>query len=62
MTTLVVGIGNPWASDDGVGPEVVRRVQARWQEEGRDQMERSSSGPSRSPTWGCWILWQITML
>lgn len=30
MRVLVAGIGNPWASDDGVGPEVVRRVQARW--------------------------------
>lgn len=28
MPTLVVGIGNPWASDDGVGHEVVRRLEA----------------------------------
>ncbi len=35
---LILGIGNSWASDDGVGPEVVRRAQARLQEEGRDQM------------------------
>lgn len=33
---LVLGIGNPWASDDGVGPEVVRRAQARWQNQERD--------------------------
>ena len=26
---LILGIGNAWASDDGVGPEVVRRAQAR---------------------------------
>ncbi|MFN2167795.1 MAG: hydrogenase maturation protease [Anaerolineae bacterium] len=29
MYTIVIGIGNPWASDDGVGVEVVRRLQAR---------------------------------
>jgi hydrogenase maturation protease len=29
MTILVAGIGNPWASDDGVGGEVVRRLQER---------------------------------
>ncbi len=28
MLTLVVGIGNPWASDDGVGLEVVHRLEA----------------------------------
>lgn len=28
MSTLVVGIGNPWASDDGVGQEVVHRLEA----------------------------------
>jgi hydrogenase maturation protease len=28
MPTLVAGIGNPWASDDGVGQEVVRRLEA----------------------------------
>ena len=27
MRLCVVGIGNRWASDDGVGPEVVRRLQ-----------------------------------
>ena len=36
MTLLVLGIGNPWAADDGVGPEVVRRLQVGWQEEGGD--------------------------
>ncbi len=36
MTTLIVGIGNEWASDDGVGPEVVRRLQGRWQKKGRE--------------------------
>ncbi|HEY52889.1 MAG TPA: hydrogenase maturation protease [Caldilineae bacterium] len=36
MTTLILGIGNEWASDDGVGPEVVRRLQGRWQKEGRE--------------------------
>jgi len=39
MTTLVLGIGNEWASDDGVGPEVVRRLRMRWQEEGRLQQQ-----------------------
>jgi hydrogenase maturation protease len=34
MTSLILGIGNDWASDDGVGPEVVRRAQDRWQQEG----------------------------
>lgn len=29
MRVLVAGIGNPWASDDGVGAEVIRRLQAR---------------------------------
>jgi hydrogenase maturation protease len=28
MRVLVVGIGNTWARDDGVGPEIVRRLQA----------------------------------
>ena len=28
MRLCVVGIGNRWASDDGVGPEVVHRLQA----------------------------------
>ena len=28
--TLILGIGNEWARDDGVGPEVVRRVQQSW--------------------------------
>jgi len=36
MTILVLGIGNEWASDDGVGPEVVRRLADRWQEQGRE--------------------------
>ena len=36
MTTLVIGIGNEWASDDGVGPEVVRRLQGRWRENDRE--------------------------
>jgi hydrogenase maturation protease len=26
----VIGVGNPWAGDDGVGPEAVRRLQAEW--------------------------------
>lgn len=29
MRVLVVGIGNPWASDDGVGAEVIRQLQNR---------------------------------
>lgn len=29
MTILIAGIGNPWASDDGIGGEVVRRLQER---------------------------------
>ena len=29
MRVLVVGIGNPWASDDGVGAEVIRQFQNR---------------------------------
>ena len=36
MNTIVLGIGNEWASDDGVGPEVVRRLQDRWQEQDWD--------------------------
>jgi hydrogenase maturation protease len=36
MTTLVLGIGNEWASDDGAGPEVVRRAQVRWRQDGRN--------------------------
>ena len=36
MTTLILGIGNEWASDDGVGPEVVRRLQGRWQKQSRE--------------------------
>jgi hydrogenase maturation protease len=32
--TLILGIGNEWASDDGVGPEVVRRVQKWWEAHG----------------------------
>lgn len=39
MNTLVLGIGNEWASDDGVGPEVVRRLQGRWQEQDRDSKQ-----------------------
>ena len=34
MTTLILGIGNEWASDDGVGPEVVRRLQDRMKDPG----------------------------
>lgn len=34
MTTRIIGIGNPWASDDGVGLEVVRRLQVALQEKG----------------------------
>ncbi len=34
MNTLILGIGNEWASDDGVGPEVVRRLQGRMQDPG----------------------------
>jgi len=30
MHICIVGIGNPWASDDGVGSEVVRRLQAEY--------------------------------
>ena len=26
MRVFVVGIGNPWASDDGVGAEVIRQL------------------------------------
>ncbi len=40
--TLLLGIGNAWASDDGVGPEVVRRVQAWW--EGLEGLERNATG------------------
>ena len=29
MRVLFVGIGNPWASDDGVGAEVIRQLQNR---------------------------------
>jgi hydrogenase maturation protease len=36
MATLVVGIGNPWASDDGVGQEVVRRLEALAEAQSRD--------------------------
>ena len=39
MNTIVLGIGNEWASDDGVGPEVVRRLQDRWQEQDRDSKQ-----------------------
>lgn len=35
MTILILGIGNEWASDDGVGPEVVRLVEAWWRENAR---------------------------
>jgi hydrogenase maturation protease len=34
--TLVLGIGNEWAADDGVGPAVVRRVQQEWHTRGRN--------------------------
>ena len=34
--TLVLGIGNEWATDDGVGPQVVRRVQQSWAVRGRN--------------------------
>jgi hydrogenase maturation protease len=30
MRIYVVGIGNAWASDDGLGPEIVRRLQAEY--------------------------------
>ncbi len=40
MTTLILGIGNEWASDDGVGPEVVRRLQGRWKQGGRESAEK----------------------
>ncbi len=30
MRVLVVGIGNAWAGDDGIGPEIVRRLQANY--------------------------------
>lgn len=36
MSTLVVGIGNPWASDDGVGQEVVHRLEALAEAQMRD--------------------------
>lgn len=29
MIIRVVGVGNPWATDDGAGPEVVRRLRHR---------------------------------
>jgi hydrogenase maturation protease len=29
MRIYVSGIGNPWASDDGIGPELVRRLQTK---------------------------------
>jgi len=34
--TLIIGVGNEWASDDGVGPEVVRRVLQAWTARGRN--------------------------
>jgi hydrogenase maturation protease len=30
MHVSIVGIGNLWASDDGVGPKVVHRLRAEW--------------------------------
>ncbi|HEY80034.1 MAG TPA: hydrogenase maturation protease [Caldilineae bacterium] len=39
FSLLILGIGNAWASDDGVGPEVVRRVQAWW-----NGLERNATG------------------
>lgn len=35
MTIRVVGIGNAWAGDDGVGPEIVRQLAERLAEEPR---------------------------
>jgi hydrogenase maturation protease len=32
----VVGLGNPWASDDGAGLEVVHRLQTEWLAAGRN--------------------------
>lgn len=33
MTIRIIGIGNRWASDDGVGPEVVDQLQTRLENE-----------------------------
>ncbi len=30
MHTLILGIGNDWATDDGVGPQVVHHLQGWW--------------------------------
>ncbi len=38
-SALLLGIGNEWASDDGVGPEVVRRVKVWW-----EGLERNATG------------------
>ncbi len=35
MRICVIGLGNDWASDDGVGPEVVRRLRTRAQKPGQ---------------------------
>ncbi len=31
MRIYVVGLGNRWATDDGVGLEIVQRLQAKWE-------------------------------
>ncbi len=36
LRTLILGVGNDWASDDGAGPAVVRRVQKWWNARLRD--------------------------
>ena len=44
MKTLILGLGNPILTDDGVGVYVVRAVAAQWSGEGVDFQEASVGG------------------
>ena len=41
MQICVVGVGNSWASDDGVGPEAVRRLQVGFPGQARNGRNRA---------------------
>jgi hydrogenase maturation protease len=44
LNTLVLGLGNPILTDDGIGVYVVRAVAARWSGEGVEFQEASVGG------------------
>ena len=44
MKTLLLGLGNPILTDDGIGVYVVRAVAARWPGDGVDSQEASVGG------------------